>query len=325
MWREHPLTPFATATAQASHLACKLVAHSHSARSSSAACDKTSSCPPRCLQDNAGAVNTTLAKLRCPPLSLSSSHSSVMSSRRSSVDSIISSRLSLDLSTQLPKWTMRWKQLVEALLQSNVYVRPSLKAIAFHELKQREVLRLLREFDDQHARGVCKVATFKQLLRLHFPNASQQEIANWVLWVERQKEAKTDAEVIAKARERGAMAMFNALDTNANGKIELSELMQLEVSSRLPFSFQLSPMRSHSGSDCERESHAAWRSSCAISDRCCLLRLAPPRDLSPPAKRRRSRPSPLKRWPPALPSSTELRRATSQSLSSSRWWTSWVC
>eukprot|EP00966_Prymnesium_polylepis_P048309 1119116-Prymnesium_polylepis.1 len=44
-------------------------------------------------------------------------------------------------------------------------------------------LQLLKDFKAQHAAHVCKVRSFKQCLRLHYPTATKEELTRWLAWV----------------------------------------------------------------------------------------------------------------------------------------------
>ena len=44
-----------------------------------------------------------------------------------------------------------------------------------HNVRKREVIRLLRHFSQQHDAHICRVRSFAQLLRLEYPKASAEE------------------------------------------------------------------------------------------------------------------------------------------------------
>ena len=52
--------------------------------------------------------------------------------------------------------------------------------VTLHPLRQREVLRLYKEFKQQHEAGVCRVPRFGRLLRLKYPTESKAHIAAMV-------------------------------------------------------------------------------------------------------------------------------------------------
>ncbi|KAL1526061.1 hypothetical protein AB1Y20_020882 [Prymnesium parvum] len=129
----------------------------------------------------------------------------------------------------LPKWLSRWKHVVQRISRRMQLIRAPLQDVALHALKRRKVLQLLREFKDQQAGGVCKVKTFRQLLRLYHPTATPHEISLWMSWV-----AQIQAEwAEAETRTQNVRAIFDALDTDGDGTIQRPEFLQLQASAEI--------------------------------------------------------------------------------------------
>ena len=84
------------------------------------------------------------------------------------------------------------------------------------------MLALLKEFQSQHADGVCKVAHFNTLLKLKFPAEGRQRMAAMARLATKTLEAEAaEAEVARLARNNDLRAIFNALDTDGRGSIEI--------------------------------------------------------------------------------------------------------
>jgi len=97
-------------------------------------------------------------------------------------------------------------------------------------VRQRELKELLEDFKAQHRAGVCKVPTFRQLIRLHYPTTSTEEINLWMQYVKGLEAAAAEKErlhAMAEMRKRQIETMFNSLDTEGRGSIDLQEFMQL--------------------------------------------------------------------------------------------------
>ena len=63
-------------------------------------------------------------------------------------------------------------------------------------------MQLLKDFRSQQKDRVCRVRTFKQLLRLHFPTATKDEMARWLDWVASVEAAEREEAALAQAREQ---------------------------------------------------------------------------------------------------------------------------
>jgi len=61
-------------------------------------------------------------------------------------------------------------------------------------VRQRELKELLEDFKAQHRAGVCKVPTFRQLIRLHYPTTSTEEINLWMQYVKGLEAAAAEKE-----------------------------------------------------------------------------------------------------------------------------------
>ena len=128
------------------------------------------------------------------------------------------------------KPTSRWSLIkAQVVKPQKPNMQAALQEVAFHALKRREVLVLLADFKSQHAEGVCKVKSFKQLLRLQYPTATKEELGRWLEWVSMVEAAEAEAAALAEARARDIRAIFDALDTDGGGTIGMSEFMQLQV------------------------------------------------------------------------------------------------
>lgn len=69
--------------------------------------------------------------------------------------------------------------------------------------RQRELKILLADFKAQHQAGVCRVPTFRELLRITFPTTSADEINKWLKWLaehEAGKEEKKRQKLMAEVR-----------------------------------------------------------------------------------------------------------------------------
>merc|ERR1719502_2488104 len=84
--------------------------------------------------------------------------------------------------------------------------------VALHPLRQREVLSLYAEFKSQHEDGVCKVRTFQQALRLHYPTESKAHIHAMMNAVIEHEAAQERADEAAEAAARDVQALFEAID-----------------------------------------------------------------------------------------------------------------
>ena len=132
------------------------------------------------------------------------------------------------------KPTSRWSLIkAQVVKPQKPSMQVALQEVAFHALKRREVLELLKDFKSQHAEGVCKVKSFKQLLRLQYPTATKEELGRWLEWVAMVEAAEAEAAALAEARARDIRAIFDALDTDGGGTIGMSEFMQLQAAEPL--------------------------------------------------------------------------------------------
>lgn len=107
-------------------------------------------------------------------------------------------------------------------------------SVTLHPLKQKEVLRLYGEFKAQHAAGICRVPRFQKLLRLKFPTESKAHVAAMVRVVMEHEEGIVQAEAEAEARKRDVDVIFDALDTDGRGTIDLDEFCQLTRTTKIP-------------------------------------------------------------------------------------------
>ena len=100
--------------------------------------------------------------------------------------------------------------------------------IVLHPLKRREVLKLYLEFKTQHEDGVCKVRSFDQLLKLTYPTETKQHREAMVK-VAADHEAQAAKAAAAQAeRQRDAQALFEALDVDNSGMIDMNEFLRLQ-------------------------------------------------------------------------------------------------
>lgn len=103
--------------------------------------------------------------------------------------------------------------------------------VILHPLRQKQVLRLYLEFRSQHAAGVCKVDRFDKLLRLTYPTEDKAHIeamAQHVMQKVSQHESAEEYQLAAQqAHDKQCEDIFEALDADNNGTINLDEFMML--------------------------------------------------------------------------------------------------
>ena len=105
-----------------------------------------------------------------------------------------------------------------------------------HPLRQREVLRLFSDFKQQHSDGVCKVGRFDKLLRLKYPTESKEHVAMMMqLVIEHEAEVTRLAEEKEKAA-KDAKVLFDALDSDSHGSIDIDEFLNIKRISEVPLS-----------------------------------------------------------------------------------------
>ena len=113
---------------------------------------------------------------------------------------------------------------------SNVSEPPSYAeelASLLHPHRRKEVLRLYRHFRAQHAKGVCRVSRFDQLLRLKFPTEDRAHIDAMLHLCVAHEKAEAEEREAAHKRSIDVAAIFEALDTDNKGTLDLEEFLQV--------------------------------------------------------------------------------------------------
>ena len=122
------------------------------------------------------------------------------------------------------QWSQLWQSSSQAQLPKTVH------DVSLPAMKRREVLALLCDWRSQQQARVSRVESVRALLRMHFPTATKAELDRWEEWVGSVKAAKATEEELIIARETGVRDIFDALDADGNGTIELREFLQLQAS-----------------------------------------------------------------------------------------------
>ena len=99
-----------------------------------------------------------------------------------------------------------------------------------HHLRKKELIKLVREFIQQHEDGVCKIKTFRQLVKMSYPTATTEDVDAMVEFIDSMKTFEAAAIQAADERRREVEAVFMAIDTDSGGTIELDEFLQVKDS-----------------------------------------------------------------------------------------------
>eukprot|EP00966_Prymnesium_polylepis_P061989 1438369-Prymnesium_polylepis.1 len=96
----------------------------------------------------------------------------------------------------------RWKKLKEAHCEGAAGKMRMAVQEAVNLGRQRELKELLFDFKAQHRAGVCRVPTFRQLLRLQYPSATPEDLGRMLKYV-----AKLESIEQEQVRKREAREM----------------------------------------------------------------------------------------------------------------------
>ena len=92
--------------------------------------------------------------------------------------------------------------------------------------RKRELVRLLRDFAQQHEDGVCRVKSFRHLLRLEYPKAGKEDLKAMLDFVGTMTDFEAAATEAAKARKEEVEQIFRAIDFDASGSIDEKEFVE---------------------------------------------------------------------------------------------------
>ena len=92
--------------------------------------------------------------------------------------------------------------------------------------RKRELVRLLRDFAQQHEDGVCRVKSFRHLLRLEYPKACKEDLKAMLDFVGTMTDFEAAATEAAKARKEEVEQIFRAIDFDASGSIDEKEFVE---------------------------------------------------------------------------------------------------
>ena len=95
-----------------------------------------------------------------------------------------------------------------------------------HMGRKRELVRLLRDFAQQHEDGVCRVKSFRHLLRLEYPKACKEDLKAMLDFVGTMTDFEAAATEAAKARKEEVEQIFRAIDFDASGSIDEKEFVE---------------------------------------------------------------------------------------------------
>ena len=106
-------------------------------------------------------------------------------------------------------------------------------AASLHPLRQREAMELHAEWRRQRSEGLCRIETFAHLLRLKCPGEPRERLGTMAAMATAVERVEAAAEAERLSREADLAALFDALDTDSRGTIDLGEFLQLSRSTGL--------------------------------------------------------------------------------------------
>jgi len=109
-------------------------------------------------------------------------------------------------------------------------INPFRPAPPLHPGRKRELIKLVRDFTQQHDDGVCKIHSYRQLVKLSYPKAPEDEAHAMLEFIESMKSFEEAAIQAAEERRREIEALFMSIDTDGGGTIDLDEFLQLNDS-----------------------------------------------------------------------------------------------
>lgn len=118
-------------------------------------------------------------------------------------------------------------QAAAAARQGQSVINPTMPSAPLHVMRKRELIGLVKTFDEQQEAGVCRVKSIRQLIKISYPKAPPVEVDTMLDFIKSMKTFEADAIKETKERKREVEDLFLALDTECAGSIELGEFLRL--------------------------------------------------------------------------------------------------